>query len=73
MDQGGRAFVSALSVGIGIGVGLGVGRTVNRLTAGNDSSTNALTPQIMEREMLGLIMDGKDSKVTFYEFPYYLR
>ncbi|CAH1418863.1 unnamed protein product [Lactuca virosa] len=72
MDQGGRAFVSALSVGIGIGVGLGVGRTVNRLTAGNDSSTNALTPQIMEREMLGLIMDGKESKVTFYEFPYYL-
>ncbi|KAI3505268.1 hypothetical protein L1887_27298 [Cichorium endivia] len=73
MDQGGRAFVSALSVGIGIGVGLGVGRTVSRLTAGNDSSTNALTPQMMEREMLGMIMDGKDSKVTFYEFPYYLR
>ncbi|KAI3689815.1 hypothetical protein L2E82_47785 [Cichorium intybus] len=72
MDQGGRAFVSALSVGIGIGVGLGVGRTVSRLTAGNDSSTNALTPQMMEREMLGMIMDGKDSKVTFYEFPYYL-
>ncbi|KAI3677400.1 hypothetical protein L2E82_51683 [Cichorium intybus] len=69
MDQGGRAFVSALSVGIGIGVG----RTVSRLTAGNDSSTNALTPQMMERQMLGMIMDGKDSKVTFYEFPYYLR
>ncbi|KAK9059314.1 hypothetical protein SSX86_021933 [Deinandra increscens subsp. villosa] len=68
----GRAFVSALSVGIGIGVGLGVGRTVNRLTSGSDSSANAITPQIMEREILSLIMDGRDSNVTFYEFPYYL-
>ncbi|PWA66454.1 ATPase, AAA-type, core, P-loop containing nucleoside triphosphate hydrolase [Artemisia annua] len=68
----GRAFMSALSVGIGIGVGLGVGRTVNRLASGGDSSTTGLTPQAMEREMLSLIMDGRDSKVTFYEFPYYL-
>ncbi|GJR83283.1 putative adenosinetriphosphatase [Tanacetum coccineum] len=68
----GRAFMSALSVGIGIGVGLGVGRTVNRLASGGDSATSGLTPQAMEREMLSLIMDGRDSKVTFYEFPYYL-
>ena len=68
-----RAFMSALSVGIGIGVGLGVGRTVNRLASGGDSSTTGLTPQAIEREMLSLIMDGRDSKVTFYEFPYYLR
>ncbi|KAM0030110.1 putative AAA+ ATPase domain, ATPase, AAA-type, core, AAA ATPase, AAA+ lid domain-containing protein [Helianthus debilis subsp. tardiflorus] len=66
------AFVSALSVGIGIGVGLGVGRTVNRLTSGGDSSANGITPQIMEREMKSMIIDGKDSKVTFFEFPYYL-
>ncbi|XP_071687022.1 uncharacterized protein [Rutidosis leptorrhynchoides] len=71
MDQG-RAFVGALSVGIGIGVGLGVGRTVNRLTSANDPSTNGLTPQMMEREMVSMIMDGRDSKVTFNEFPYYL-
>ncbi|KAJ0775190.1 hypothetical protein HanOQP8_Chr03g0120201 [Helianthus annuus] len=56
------AFVSALSVGIGIGVGLGVGRTVNRLTSGGDSSANGITPQIMEREMKSMIIDGKDSK-----------
>ncbi|KAI3691818.1 hypothetical protein L6452_31620 [Arctium lappa] len=72
MDQGRGAFVSALSVGIGIGVGLGMGRTVNRWTGNSDSSGTGLTPQTMEREMLGLIVDGKDSKVTFYEFPYYL-
>ncbi|KAL8196260.1 hypothetical protein R6Q57_025260 [Mikania cordata] len=68
----GRAFVSALSVGIGIGVGLGVGRTVNRFTGGGDSLANGITPQVMEREMLSMIIDGRDSKVTFYEFPYYL-
>ncbi|KAI7740178.1 hypothetical protein M8C21_013483 [Ambrosia artemisiifolia] len=67
------AFMSALSVGIGIGVGLGMGRTVNLLTSGGgDSSANGITPQIMEREMLSMIIDGRDSKVTFYEFPYYL-
>ncbi|KAL8196263.1 hypothetical protein R6Q57_025263 [Mikania cordata] len=68
----GRAFVSALSVGIGIGVGLGVGRTVNRFTGGGDSLANGITPQVMEREMLSMIIDGRDSKVTFYEFSYYL-
>ncbi|KAL8263854.1 hypothetical protein R6Q59_021984 [Mikania micrantha] len=68
----GRAFVSALSVGIGIGVGLGVGRTVNRFTGGGDSLANGITPQVMEREMLSMIIDGRDSKITFYEFPYYL-
>lgn len=67
------AFVSALSVGIGIGVGLGMGRTVSRLTSGGDSSANGITPQIMEREILSLIIDGRESKVTFSEFPYYLR
>ncbi|XP_024996948.1 ribosome biogenesis ATPase RIX7-like [Cynara cardunculus var. scolymus] len=72
MDQGRGAFVSALSVGIGIGVGLGMGKTVNRWTGNSDSSGTGLTPQTMEREMLGMIVDGKDSKVTFYEFPYYL-
>ncbi|XP_076895601.1 uncharacterized protein LOC143548273 [Bidens hawaiensis] len=67
-----HAFMSALSVGIGIGVGLGVGRTVGRLTNGGESSANAITPQIMEREMRTIIVDGRDSKVTFDEFPYYI-
>ncbi|KAJ0813812.1 hypothetical protein HanPSC8_Chr17g0778021 [Helianthus annuus] len=26
----------------------------------------------MEHEMKSMIIDGKDNKVTFYEFPYYL-
>ncbi|KAJ9549926.1 hypothetical protein OSB04_022469 [Centaurea solstitialis] len=66
-------FVSALSVGIGVGVGIGMGKTMSRWTGGNDdSSGNGLNQQTMEREMLSMIVDGKDSKITFDEFPYYL-
>ncbi|GJR05671.1 hypothetical protein Tco_0528655, partial [Tanacetum coccineum] len=72
-----QLFMSALSVGIGVGVGLGMGKTVSRWTGGDDSSSSSggssgLTPQTMEREMLSMIVDGKDSKITFDEFPYYL-
>ncbi|GKE34632.1 hypothetical protein Tco_1453954 [Tanacetum coccineum] len=74
-----QLFMSALSVGIGVGVGFGMGKTVSRWTGGDDSSSSSsggssgLTPQTMEREMLSMIVDGKDSKITFDEFPYYLR
>lgn len=66
-------LLSALGVGIGVGVGIGLasGQTVSRWAGG--SSDNVITPLIMEQEMLNLITDGKDSKVTFDEFPYYLR
>lgn len=73
-----QLFMSALSVGIGVGVGIGMGKTVSRWAGGDDSSSSSgsgssgLTPQTMEREMLSMIVDGKDSKITFDEFPYYL-
>ncbi|KAI3501358.1 hypothetical protein L1887_29224 [Cichorium endivia] len=67
-----QLFMSALSVGIGVGVGIGMGKTVSRWTGGDDSTGNGLTPQTMEREMLSMIVDGKDSKITFDQFPYYL-
>ncbi|KAL1830204.1 hypothetical protein ACET3Z_008616 [Daucus carota] len=64
-------LMSALGVGIGVGIGLASGHTVSKWTGGANSSSNAVTPQAMEQEMLNLIVDG-DSKVTFDEFPYYL-
>ncbi|KAJ0559217.1 hypothetical protein HanHA300_Chr06g0197871 [Helianthus annuus] len=65
-----QLFMSALSVGLGVGVGM----TVSRWTSGGDDSSGMrLTPQTMEREMLSMIVDGKDSKATFDQFPYYLR
>ncbi|KAG5539595.1 hypothetical protein RHGRI_019960 [Rhododendron griersonianum] len=66
-------LMSALGVGIGVGVGIGLasGQTVSKWT-GSAPSTNAVTPERMEHEMVGLVVDGKDTKVTFDEFPYYL-
>lgn len=64
-------MMSALGVGIGVGIGLASGQTVSKWTGGG-SSSNGLTPQVMEKEMMNLLVDGKDSKVTFDQFPYYL-
>ncbi|KAK9076661.1 hypothetical protein SSX86_004995 [Deinandra increscens subsp. villosa] len=63
-------FMSALSVGLGVGVGVGLG--MGKRWTNDDSSGIGLTPQAMEREMLSMMVDGKDSKITFDEFPYYL-
>lgn len=67
-------LMSALGVGIGVGVGIGLasGQTVSKWTGSSTSSTNTVTPERMEHEMFGLVVDGKDSKVTFDDFPYYL-
>ncbi|GER26842.1 P-loop containing nucleoside triphosphatehydrolases superfamily protein, partial [Striga asiatica] len=66
-------IMSALGVGIGVGVGIGLasGQTVGKWTSGVPSSAG-VTPSAMEQEMLALIVNGKDSKVTFDQFPYYL-
>ncbi|CAI9094208.1 OLC1v1029902C1 [Oldenlandia corymbosa var. corymbosa] len=60
-------MMSALGVGIGVGIGLASGQW----TSGG-SSPAVLTPKVMEQEMVNLIVDGKESKVTFDQFPYYL-
>ena len=68
-------LISALSVGVGVGVGLGLAsgsQTVNNWT-GSGSASNAVTPDKMEKELLRQIVDGRESTVTFDQFPYYLR
>ncbi|KAL2527373.1 P-loop containing nucleoside triphosphate hydrolase superfamily protein [Abeliophyllum distichum] len=65
-------LLSALSVGVGVGVGLGLvsGQTVSKWTGG--SVAEGVTGHQIEQELLRLVLDGKDSKVTFDDFPYYL-
>ncbi|PKI56894.1 hypothetical protein CRG98_022723 [Punica granatum] len=65
-------LLSAIGVGVGVGVGLGLasGQTVSKWAG--SSSADAITAQRMEQEMLRQVVDGRDSKVTFAEFPYYL-
>ncbi|CAK8532893.1 unnamed protein product [Lathyrus sativus] len=68
-----HVFLSALSVGVGLGVGLGLssGQTVQKWVGGNRDFGEVSGDQIVE-ELKRLLVDGKDSKVTFDEFPYYL-
>ncbi|XP_021592203.1 uncharacterized protein LOC110599899 isoform X2 [Manihot esculenta] len=66
-------LLSALSVGVGVGVGLGLasGQGMSRWAGGNGSSDDVSAEQI-EQELIRQVLDGRDSKVTFDEFPYYL-
>ncbi|KAL6547785.1 hypothetical protein OROHE_009490 [Orobanche hederae] len=67
-------LMSAFGVGIGVGVGLGLAsgtQTIGKWTGGVSTSAG-VTPQTMEQEMLNLIVNGRDSKITFDQFPYYL-
>lgn len=67
-------LLSALGVGVGVGMGIGLasGQTVNKWT-GRSSSSSTITVDNIEDEMLRLVVNGRESKVTFAEFPYYLR
>lgn len=70
-----QMLLSALGVGVGVGVGLGLasGQAVGKWATGNSTSSNAVTADKMEKEVLRQVVDGRESKITFDEFPYYLR
>jgi hypothetical protein len=67
-------LLSALGVGVGVGVGLGLssGQRVSKWVGGN-WSPDEITAEQIEQELMRQVVDGKDSKVTFDDFPYYLR
>ncbi|KAL5744726.1 hypothetical protein ACOSQ2_027842 [Xanthoceras sorbifolium] len=71
-------LLSALSVGVGVGVGLGLasGQSVSKWTGSSfsslSSSMEGVNGEQIERELLRQVVDGKDSNITFDEFPYFL-
>lgn len=67
-------LISALGVGVGVGVGIGLvsGQSVGKWGA-NTFSSNTITAEKMEQEMLRQVVDGRESNVFFDKFPYYLR
>lgn len=69
-----HVLLSALSVGVGLGVGLGLssGQAVQKWVGMNRDFDEVSGEQIVE-ELKRMMVDGKDSKITFDEFPYYLR
>ncbi|KAL7150422.1 hypothetical protein ABFS83_05G111000 [Erythranthe nasuta] len=70
-------LMSALGVGIGVGVGFGLAsgtQAVGKWAGGGGASImgGGVSAKTMEEEMLGLIANGRDSNITFDQFPYYL-
>ncbi|PHT87412.1 hypothetical protein T459_09518 [Capsicum annuum] len=63
-----HVLLSALSVGVGVGLGLASGQAVNKWT----SAAEGITPDQIEQELRRLVVDGKHTKITFEDFPYYL-
>jgi len=68
-------LLSALSVGVGVGVGIGLssGQSLAKWGFNGNSSPKGVTPEDLEHEMLRLVVDGRESNVTFDQFPFYLR
>ncbi|KAL3837725.1 hypothetical protein ACJIZ3_022316 [Penstemon smallii] len=71
-----HVLLSALSVGLGVGVGLGLvsGSTVGKWTGGSTCAAveAGISDEQIKVELLRLVVDGKESNVTFKDFPYYL-
>ncbi|KAK7308957.1 hypothetical protein RJT34_05319 [Clitoria ternatea] len=65
MEQKG-VMLSVLGVGVGVGVGLGLASKEGVTKWGainNDSYSNAITVDKLERELLRLVVDGRESKI----------
>jgi hypothetical protein len=73
MDQK-HIVMSALGIGLGVGVGLGlVSGQASAKWAVPSGSSAGITADRVEQELMRLVVDGKEEKVTFDEFPYHLR
>lgn len=68
--EGKAALFSALGVGIGVGLGLGFGQTYNKWGGGAVPPFN--WAECIQQELAKQVVEGKDTNVTFNEFPYYL-
>ncbi|XP_044505375.1 putative cell division cycle ATPase [Mangifera indica] len=70
MEQKGL-LLSALSIGVGVGLGLASGQSASRWGASGSSMAGFSGEEIFQ-ELMRLVIDGKQSNITFDEFPYYL-
>ncbi|KAG2263042.1 hypothetical protein Bca52824_070121 [Brassica carinata] len=71
MEQKSVLF-SALGVGVGLGLGLASGQGLGKWANGSVSAEDGLTGEKIEQELIRQIVDGRESGVTFDEFPYFL-
>nr|VDD50004.1 unnamed protein product [Brassica oleracea] len=71
MEQKSVLF-SALGVGVGLGLGLASGQGLGKWANGSVAADDELTGEKIEQELVRQIVDGRESSVTFDEFPYFL-
>ncbi|KAL0873115.1 hypothetical protein Bca101_022820 [Brassica carinata] len=71
MEQKSVLF-SALGVGVGLGLGLASGQGLGKWANSSVSAEDGLTGEKIEQELVRQIVDGRESGVTFDEFPYFL-
>lgn len=71
--EGKSVVMSALGIGIGVGVGLGLASAPWAGGASASARAAGITVERVEQDLRRLLVDASDSKVTFDEFPYYLR
>ncbi|KAJ0251537.1 Uncharacterized protein HA466_0124770 [Hirschfeldia incana] len=71
MEQKSVLF-SALGVGVGLGLGLASGQGLGKWANGSVAAQDGLTGEKIEQELVRQIVDGRESSVTFDEFPYFL-
>ncbi|WZY69844.1 hypothetical protein YC2023_002084 [Brassica napus] len=71
MEQRSVLF-SALGVGVGLGLGLASGQGLGKWANGSVAAEDELTGEKIEQELVRQIVDGRESSVTFDEFPYFL-
>ncbi|KAL8544153.1 hypothetical protein ACS0TY_004619 [Phlomoides rotata] len=68
-----HVLLSALGVGVGVGLGWASGSAVGKWAGVTSSAAvDGVSAEEIEAELLRLVVDGKESKATFDDFPYYL-
>jgi hypothetical protein len=68
----GSLFASAIGVGVGVGIGLVSARLTADPISGAGGDGRAAGAEV-EAELRRLVIKGRESGVTFDDFPYYLR
>ncbi|KAM0830317.1 hypothetical protein ACQ4PT_066288 [Festuca glaucescens] len=67
----GSLFASAIGVGVGVGIGLVSARLTAEPISGAGGDGRAAGAEV-EAELRRLVVEGRESGVTFDDFPYYL-
>jgi hypothetical protein len=73
MKRSSSILASAMGVGLGVGLGLASVRFSAMGSGEGSTSTRGPTPADVEAELRQLVVDGRDTGVSFANFPYYLR